>query len=239
MLCGWNSPLPAWSRRVIVSAVRAIAFVGLACTACGIPALCAQDTTRIDFARNVIGAAPADFEFARTGEGELGQWSVVRDPTAGGGLAIEHVSTDQRDERFSLAIYRPLKAENVEVSVRFKIISGTIQTAGVALCVRNPGSYYAIAANAFEHRIDLLLFSNGKSERIDGAEAEVTLDRWHALAVTVNDDHFAVSLDKKLLFTTFDRARMKDGRVALWAQEDNVTRFDELEIRALPATEWR
>jgi hypothetical protein len=224
---------------MIVAAVRLIASVGLACTACGAPALCAQDTARIDIAKNVIGAAPADFEFARTGEGELGQWTAVRDPTAGGDVAIEHVSTDQHDDRFSLAIYRPLKAENVQVFVRFKIVSGTIQTAGVALCVRNADNYYAIAANAFEHRVDLLLFANGMAERIGGAEAEVKLNRWHTLGVTVNDDHFAVSLDQRLLFTTFDRTRMKDGRVALWTQEDNITRFEQLEIRVLPATEWR
>jgi hypothetical protein len=224
---------------VIASFARSVAIVVVACAACAVPDLWAQDITRIDIANNEIGTAPRDFEFARTGEGELGQWTIVPDATADGEVAIEHVSTDQHEDRFSLAIYTPLKTENVEVSVRLKIISGTIQTAGMALYVRNPSSYYAIAANAFEHRIDLLLFSNGKSERIDGAEAEVTLTRWHTLAVTVNDDHFAVSLDKKLLFTTFDRARMKDGRVALWAQEDSVTRFDQLEIRVLPATEWR
>jgi len=48
-----------------------------------------------------------------------------------------------------------------------------------------------------------------------------------------------VSLDTKVLFTTFDRARMKDGRMALWTREDNVTRFDQIEIRPLPNTEWR
>src|SRR5262249_4517419 len=231
--------VPAWSHCVIFSVARFMGIFGLACTACGIPALSAQEATRIDIAKNILGAAPADFEFARTGEGELGRWTVVHDPTASGNVAIEHVSTDQHDDRYSLAIYNPLNTETVEVSVRFKIISGTIQTAGLALCVRGPSSYYAIAANAFEHRIDLLFFSNGKSERVDGAEAEVALNRWHTLGVKVDDDHFAVSLDKMLLFTTFDRARMKDGRVALWTQEDNVTRFDQIEIRVLPATEWR
>jgi hypothetical protein len=195
--------------------------------------------TKIDITKNAIAAAPADFEFALTGDGELGQWTVVRDPTASGGVAIEHLSEDQHDDRFPLAIYKPVSTENVEVSVRFKIASGTMQTAGVALCVRNPQNYYAIAASALEHRIDLLLFANGKSVRIEGAEAEITPNRWHTLGVKVNDDHFAISLDNQLLFTTFDRSRMKDGRIALWTQEDNVTRFDQIEIRALPPTEWR
>jgi hypothetical protein len=198
-----------------------------------------EPARRIDLGRGGIGMPPADFEFRLTGEGEPGRWTVVRDPTADAGVAIEHVSTDPREDRFPLAIYQPVAAENVELSARLKIVSGTAQTAGLALGVRNPESYYAVSLNAFEHRADLILFAGRKSKRIDGAEAEIGRDRWHALRVTVNDDHFAVALDGKVLFTAFDRARMKDGRVALWAQEDNVTRFDRIDVRVLPPTEWR
>jgi hypothetical protein len=59
------------------------------------------------------------------------------------------------------------------------------------------------------------------------------------LGVTLNDDHFKVSLDEKVLFTAFERARMKDGHFALWVQEDNVTRFDRIDVRVLPPTKWR
>jgi hypothetical protein len=222
--------IPQWTASIVVAA----------CVACSGSQLAAQEgLIKVEITRNDLGMPPADFELARTGEGDLGQWTVVRDPTASEGIAIEHLSNDQHDDRFPLAIYKRLSAENVEVSVRFKIVSGTLQTAGIALCVRNPDSYYAIAASALEHRVDLLVFANGKSERVEGAEAEIMPNRWHTLGVKVNDDHFAISLDNQLLFTTFERARMKDGRIALWTQEDNVTRFDQLEIRVLPATEWR
>jgi len=164
---------------------------------------------------------------------------VVRDPTTIEGFAIEHVSTDQHDDRFPLAIYRPLSAENIEVAVRLRIVSGPSRTAGFAVSVRNPNSYYAISANAFEQRVDLLLFSDGKPARVDSAEAGVIPDRWHTLGVKLNDDHFTVLLDQKVLFTTFERTRMKDGHIALWTQEDTVTRFDRIDVRVLPPTEWR
>ncbi len=48
-----------------------------------------------------IGMAPADFEFGRTGQGGLGQWAVVDDPTAKRRRAIEQVSTEPTDNRFS------------------------------------------------------------------------------------------------------------------------------------------
>jgi hypothetical protein len=198
-----------------------------------------EPARRIDLGKSGIGMPPGDFEFRLTGEGEPGRWTVVRDPTAIDGIAIEHVSTDPHEDRFPLAIYQPVSAENVELNARLRIVSGTAQTAGLALGVRNPESYYAVSLNAFEHRADLILFSGRTGKRIDGAEAEIGRDRWHALRVTANDDHFAISLDGKLLFTAFDRARMKGGRVALWTQEDNVTRFDQIEVRVRPPTEWR
>jgi hypothetical protein len=218
-----------------------IALVAVAASIAGSSSqLLAQDATiKVDMTSSSLGKPPADFEFARTGVGDLGQWTVVQDATADGGFAIEHVSTDQHDDRFPLAIYRPLMVENVEVSVRFKIISGTLQAAGIAVCLRDPGSYYALSASALEHRVDLLLVLNGRVERIETADAEIALGHWHLLRVTVNDDHFAVSLDKKVLFTAFERTRMKDGRVALWTQEDNITRFDRIEIRSLPSSGGR
>ena len=54
-------------------------------------------TTKVDIAKNEPGPPPADFQFLHTGEGDHGQWTVVRDTTAIDGAAIEHVSTDQHD----------------------------------------------------------------------------------------------------------------------------------------------
>ena len=199
----------------------------------------AEDVTTIDLTKSAIGSPPSDFEFHRTGQGDLGQWKLVRDPTAAEGVAIEHVSTDQHDDRFPLAIYQPIAAENLEVKVRLKIMPGLSLTAGFAVSLRNPNSYYAISANAFEQRVDLLLFTDGKAQRVESAEADVMPDRWHTLGVTLNDDHFTVSLDQKVLFTTFERTRMKDGHIALWTQEDTVTRFDRIDVHVLAPTEWR
>jgi hypothetical protein len=221
-------------------ALNRFVVVALAALACDGASLAADDaTTRIDLAKSAIGLPPADFDFQRTGEGDVGRWTLVRDPSATDGLAIEHISTDQHEDRFALAIYPPIAAENIEVKVRLKIVSGPALTAGFAVGLRNPNSYYAISANAFEQRVDLLLFKDGKPARVESTEADVMPDRWHTLGVTLNDDHFTVSLDQKVLFTAFERTRMKEGQIALWTQEDNVTRFDRIEIRVLPQTQWR
>jgi len=221
----------------MVSRKFAGAFAALL-TACAVADAPAETVaTKIDLTRNSVGWPPADFEFRLTGEGELGQWTVVRDPTAAIGLAIEHFSTDLHEDRFPLAIYQPLSLENVEITVRFKIISGTMQNAGIAVGVRNPADYYAVTASALEQRVDLLLFLNGNIKRLEGVDANVARDYWHTLGLSVNDDHFTVSLDRKVLFTAFDRSRMKDGHIALWTQEDNTTRFDQIEIHPFPRSD--
>ena len=222
------------SNKIASPAVAAVMLALLA-------AVAPEDASvRIDFAKGGVGYPPADFEFGRTGEGELGRWTVVRDPTAVDGVAIEHVSTDQHEDRYPIAIYQPLAAENLAVSLRFKLMSGPLLSAGLVLSVRNPESYYAVSASAFEQRVDLLLIRNGRAERIDGApDVNLAKERWHTLKTTLDDDHFVVSLDGRVLFTTFDRGRRKDGRIGLWTREDNVTRFDQIEIRALPNTRWQ
>jgi hypothetical protein len=229
------------SRRLAGTVARFAAIIGVAAPlAWGGTGLAAEDAvTTIDFAKSAVGSPPADFDFQRTGQGDLGQWTLVHDPTAAAGLAIEHVSTDPHDDRFPLAIYQPIAAENLEVKVGLKIMSGPSLTAGFAVSLRNANSYYAISVNAFEQRVDLLLFADGKPARVDSTEADVLPGRWYTLGVTLKDDHFTIALDHKVLFTAFERTRRKDGHIALWVQEDSIARFDRINVRVLPPTEWR
>ena len=43
--------------------------------------------------RMAVGTPPDGFNFARTGQGGQAQWTVVADPTAAAGRAIEQTST--------------------------------------------------------------------------------------------------------------------------------------------------
>jgi hypothetical protein len=63
-----------------------------------------------------------DFEFAVTGSGAPGEWSVVRDDAT---QALAQTGTDPADDRFPLAIYRPFSARNVYVSIRFMPVPAT------------------------------------------------------------------------------------------------------------------
>ena len=97
------------------------AALGACAIACAASAgLAQQGTTMIAIEKMDVGAAPADFEFARTGQGGPGQWVVISDASATGGRAIEQTSTERTDYRFPLAIYKPVSAKNVRCHRSFQ-----------------------------------------------------------------------------------------------------------------------
>jgi hypothetical protein len=209
-------------------------------TACAVaPAFAVDARVSVDLGEHRIGAPPEDFEFAITGHGQPGQWTVVRDTTATDGVAIEQSSMDPTENRFPLAIYAPLSPKDFEVSVRFKILKGAMETAGIAARFVDADNYYVVSASALEERVDLFRVVNGKMERIWGTDADVTRYHWHKLGLVAKHDQFTVSLDDNWVFTAQDCTFLADGRIGLWTEEDNVTRFDHLEITPLPWSEAR
>jgi hypothetical protein len=193
-----------------------------------------QPKTKIDFVSNGIGVPPIDFEFWRTGHGDVGRWAVVRDVTAAAGASIEQFSMDTTEDRFPVAIYKPISAINVEVSTHFKLVSGTMQSAGVAVRVTSASDYYVVRVSALEERVDLFRIMDSKIKRIAGADAGVMRNRWQTLGVIAKNDRFTISVDNRPVFTAWDRTFLRDGHIALWTEDDNITRFEEIEITPLP-----
>jgi hypothetical protein len=178
-----------------------------------------------------------DFDFGITGRGQPGLWVLVRDVTAATGIVIEQSSDDPTEDRLPLAVYKPLSLKNLRATVRLKLIRGAIQSAGLAFRFTDTDDYYVVSANALEERVDLFRINAGKMEWVGGTDTDVVLSHRHTLGLLVEDDRFAVSLDGKQLFTVTDRTFSSNGRVALWTTEDNVTRFDRLEVEPLPWSE--
>jgi hypothetical protein len=184
-----------------------------------------------------VGMPPSDFNFGVTGHGSAGKWTIVRDPTAEGGLALEQSSNDPTDDRFDFALRQDLSLKNVALTTRIKLIIGTMQSAGIVFRFVDANNYYVLRADALEGRVDIFSVRDGLMKRITGREAEFVRNHWHTLKVSANDDQLEVSLDGIWQFTASDRTFPSAGSVGLWTQEDNVTRFDRFEIKALPSTE--
>lgn len=189
----------------------------------------------IALAKMDIGAPPADFDFALTGQGKTGQWRVVADTTAGGGQAIEQSDTDRTDYRFPLAIHRSFSAKNVDASVRFKAVAGTVdRAAGIVVRLIDPDNYYVARANAMEDNVRFYRVVKGRRQEIKGTNLHVTANEWHTLGLKADGDNFTVLFDGKPLFTTTDRTFAEAGKCALWTKADSVTRFEQIELKTLP-----
>ena len=188
----------------------------------------------VDLSATTPGGEPADFTFWRTGEGEAGQWSIVADPTAANGRAIAQVSKDRTDYRFPLAIYKPYSGKNLELSVRFKAVAGTVDEAGgIAVRLSTPGDYYIARANALEDNVGFYRVVKGKREQLASANAKVSANQWHTLGLKADGDRFTVSFDGKALISAQDGTFADAGKVALWTKADSVTYFDTISIMTL------
>jgi hypothetical protein len=194
----------------------------------GAPGAAAETVT---FGSTAVGPPPETFELWRTGRGAAGRWAVVRDKTAEGGRALEQKSADKTDYRFPLAVFTPLSAKNVDVSIRFKPMSGEVDRAGgIVLRLADPDNYYVVRANALENNVRFYRVVDGRRMQLKSANAKVPANVWHTLALKAEGDRFTISFDGKQLYTVTDGTFDKAGRVGLWTKADSVTRFDRLEI---------
>jgi hypothetical protein len=187
---------------------------------------------------NVATLAPnlePEFTVWRTGQGAPAQWAIVADPTAAGGRAIAQASTDRTNYRFPLAIYELYSGKDLEVSIRFKPVSGSVdQAGGIALRLQTPDDYYVVRANALEDNVRFYRVVKGKREQLAGTDTRVVTNTWHTLTLKVEGNCFIVFYDGKELYTACDATFTNAGKVALWTKADSVTYFDSLTIRPLP-----
>lgn len=212
----------------------AVAVAGLASGSGLLPAI-AQQTMRLDFEDAQTGVLPPFFVAGLTGKGGPVKWAVVEDPTAPAGpRVLAQTSTDRTDYRFPLAILQGVSAKDVDVSVRFKPVSGSVdQAAGLMVRVRDDNNYYVARANALENNVRLYRVVKGERRQFAGANAPVAKAQWQQLGLRVQGDRFTVSMNGETLFEASDRTFSEPGRVGLWTKADSVTYFDELVVTPL------
>jgi len=191
-------------------------------------------TIRVDVASMQPGTAPPGFEFTLTGGGPISAWKVVADPTATAQKAIAQTSQDRTDYRFPLAVYQPITAKNVDVTVRFKPVEGKVdQAGGIAVRLASADNYYVVRANALEDNVRFYRVVNGRRQQIQGADVKVAPSQWHTLGLRAEGNRFTVSFDGKPLYTAEDGTFANPGKVALWTKADSVTHFDAISITPL------
>lgn len=199
--------------------------------------------TVLDFDTAEVGKLPADFSTALTGGGGPAAWVVKEESSAPSGRnVLAQTSTDETSSRFPLCIYDDFTAKDVEVSVKFKPVSGKVdQAAGIVWRYQDKDNYYIVRANALENNVVLYKVARGKRTDLKpigagifayGKKTHVPREQWSELQVVTKGKRFAVSLNGESLFTVEDETFTGAGKVGLWTKADSVTYFDDLTIES-------
>ena len=121
-------------------------------------------TVRIQFDQDQPNEHPKEFVTGLTGKGKPGKWIVIADPSASSKPnVLAQMDPDSTSYRFPVCIYDPLQAQNVQISVKFKPVSGSEdQAGGIVWRYQNANNYDIVRANALEDNVVLYKVQDGK-----------------------------------------------------------------------------
>ena len=196
----------------------------------------------ITFDDLALGAAPSGFTVGLTGRGGPPKWVVQKAPNSEPGNVVAQVSAEGVDNRFPVLVYDKFAALDVDMSVRFQTVSGSVdQAAGLVWRYKDAKNYYIVRANALEDNVVLYKVENGVRSDLAlkgkgktyGAKAPVLKKAWNVLAVQVRGQTFSVSMNGAPLYDVEDRTFPEPGKMGLWTKADSVTLFDDLTINVV------
>lgn len=192
---------------------------------------------KVDFEQDTVGQPPKGFVFGHTRKvGTPGRWAVQQD---GGGKYLAQLDADETRNRFPVAVVADVSGADVDLSVRFRPVSGRVdQAAGLVWRHQNEDNYYIVRANALEGNVVLYKVQNGqrtdlpvKGEgRTYGKSAKVPGGQWSTLRVVATGPRFEVYFNGAKLYEVEDATFKGPGRVGVWTKADSITHFDDLTV---------
>ena len=187
-----------------------------------------------NFDSDPVGQLPANFHSARTGQGSESKWAVMADPTAPSKPnVVAQTSTDTTDYRFPLLIADEASFRDLEISVKFKAVSGRVdQAGGLVFRLKDPNNHYIVRANALEDNYRLYHVVDGRRRQFAGANFKVTPGVWHELRVVAVGNKFVCYYDGEKKIEASDDTFKDAGKVGLWTKADSVTSFVDLKVVA-------
>lgn len=187
-----------------------------------------QQELRLDLTRSLDGW-----------ETVAGSWQIedMADAAQSGRALIQRATSNA----FNVIVAPGGPYGNVDVSVRFKPISGREDASGGIVFRFADGHYYVVRANALEDNFNFYYYEPnsflasvlGGRHYIAGVSVKApALGVWHQLRISAEADHIRGWLNNQQLIDHRD-GRFAAGRVGLWTKADSVTAFDELVVTPL------
>jgi len=201
-----------------------------------------------DFAQTKPGEMPAGFRSTATGEGQPGDWQVIREdltselapkenrPTVTTQRAVlAQLSQDKTDEHFPLLVYDGETFGDFSFTTRFKTVTGEAeQMAGVAFRIQNATNYYVVRASSLGNTFRFYKVVDGVRQPPIGVEVEIPRGVWHELTVECKGNQIRCLLNGKQLFPDLTDNSFTEGRIGFWTKSDSVSHFTDARIIYTP-----
>jgi hypothetical protein len=195
--------------------------------------------------RQLAGAAPPEltlpsdrpeerFDFEAKGVEDwisvTGQWAVeeFQGAPSGNRVLVQRATKNE----FNVIVAPSGQYTDLDVSVKFRPISGREDASGGIVFRFSDGKYYVVRANALEDNFRLYYYERGRRQLASARVKAPALGHWHAVRVVAVGDHIQGWLDGTLYLDHRD-ARFNAGRVGLWTKADSITAFDDVVIRGV------
>ena len=162
-----------------------------------------------------------------------GQWAVeeMADAPSGRKVLVQRATRNA----FNVIVAPSGPFTDVDVSMKFKPISGREDASGGIVFRFTDGRYYVARANGLEDNFRLYTYDRGRRQIATASVKAPALGQWHTVRLVAIGDQIQAWLDGKLLLEHRD-AKLKSGRVGLWTKADSITAFDDITIRGVRAS---
>jgi hypothetical protein len=165
-----------------------------------------------------------------------GTWGFRKSDSKDNGV-LAQVDSNLGRRVFPLALWQQSQFSDVDVSVRFKPVSGEMDASGgLVFRAKDEGNYYIVRANSLEDNFRLYTFTDGNRSKIASTAVPIpALGQWHTIRVVALGSHIQVYLND-ILYIDHQDTTFSQGYVGIWTKADAVTEFDDLVVRGFPVT---
>lgn len=159
-----------------------------------------------------------------------GRWTVEEMVGAPSGKRVLVQRATKKAYSVIVAPFGPYT--DVDVSMKFKPISGRDEASGGVVFRFAEGKYYVVRADAREDNFRLYSYDRHRLQLATAPVKAPALGEWHTIRVVAVGDHMQAWLDG-IWYLDHRDPQFTSGRVGLWTKAEAITAFDDLSIRGV------
>jgi hypothetical protein len=204
--------------------VTALTFAGLGIGVEG-------DDKKIAFDAANIGALPTGWKIAKTGNGTGGDWKIVEDKDAAGGMALAQTKAD-KNATFNICFAEETSYRDIDLTISFKAMAGEKdQGGGPVWRFQDENNYYIARMNPLEDNFRFYKVVAGKRIELASADIVAKAGTWHVIRIVNTGDRIECYLNGKKYLDAKDPTFANAGKIGLWTKADAQTRFAGLVVK--------